>query len=351
MLTHELKDKRLPRTLLFYGPDGVGKYLTAVELARVVNCEEDGSSECTCRTCTAVKNLTSKNLFVVSRANLSNTFQLWKAFGVEKNNLVFFLRDLRRLVFSFADESGFSKEMQAVTDALLEPHELISNAGKIIETALIMLNSPAQRVIGIDRIRAIQKYLSLRGDEKAKFVILDGAEHMTEEAANSFLKISEDTPEHAVIVLTALRKEYLKETILSRCRIYRFVSLAEDTAVEIRKRVFPGCSGKRPDDTPMRMESYYAKLAAADMHIGMGVIREIADNGDAGAFFDFVIDLLMKRIRSSMNEDIGQLDTILRHINRASFLKMGIFAHHMNVQLALTDFLLNNIPEIIEYQS
>jgi len=68
------------------------------------------------------------------------------------------------------------------------------------------LNSSKQRVIGINRIREVQKYLSLRGEEKAKFVILDGAEYMTDKAANSFLKISEDTPEHAVIVLIALKK-------------------------------------------------------------------------------------------------------------------------------------------------
>jgi len=350
MLTHELQGNRLPGTLLFYGPDGAGKFLTAVELARVVNCEEDGSAVCACRSCTTIKNLISKNLFIISRANLTNIFHLWCNCGVEERNLPYFLRDIRRLTLSFADETRYQKEIQSLGDALMHPDALVDDPEKIIETALSMLNSSKQRVIGIDRIREVQKYLSLRGEEKAKFVILDGAEYMTEEAANSFLKISEDTPEHAVIVLTALKKEYLKETILSRCRVYRFVSLAENTAAAIRKHIFPMCAEKRPDDTKMRMESYYAKLAASDMHAGLGVIREISDNGDAGIFFDFIIGLLAEQVRSRKDIDIAQLDAILRHLNRASFLKKGVFVHHMNVQLALTDFLLNDIPDIIASQ-
>ncbi len=351
MLTHELQGNRLPRTLLFYGPDGAGKFLTAVELARVVNCEENSLSGCACRSCITIKNLLSKNLFIISRANLTNTFHLWHTCGVEERNLPYFLRDIRRLTLSFTDETRYQKDIQTISDALLHPETLIDNAEKVIENALSMLNSSKQRVIGIDRIREVQKYLSLRGEEKAKFVIFDGAEYMTEEAANSFLKISEDTPEHAVIVLTAPKKEYLKETILSRCRVYRFVSLDENTAVAIRKHIFPICAEKRPDDTKMSMESYYAKLAAADMHAGLGLIREISDNGDAGAFFDFIIGLLAEQVRSRKDIDIVQLDSILRHVNRASFLKKGVYVHHMNVQLALTDFLLNDIPDIIAYGS
>jgi len=190
----------------YYGPDGAGKFLAAVELARVVICEENGSSGCTCWFCVTIKNLLSKNLFIVSQANLANTFHLWHICGVEKKNLPYFLRDIRRFTLSIADETRYQKEIQTLDDTLLHQDELIGNAEQVIENALSVLNSSKQRVIGINRIREVQKYLSLRGEEKAKFVILDGAEYMTDKAANSFLKISEDTPEHAVIVLMALKK-------------------------------------------------------------------------------------------------------------------------------------------------
>jgi len=351
MLTHELRGNRLPGTLLFYGPDGTGKFLTAVELARVVNCPEGGKSDCTCRSCAAIKNLISKNLFIISRANLSNTFHLWHDYGVTEKNLLYFLRDVRRLVYSFMDEAGCQKEIQTINEIIIRQQDAVESVEEIIEIALSMLNSSKQRLIGIDRIREIQKYLSLRGDEKAKFVIIDGAENMTEQAANSFLKISEDTPEHALIVLTALKRESLKETILSRCRIYRFTSLGENTAADIRRRLFPGSKGKTFNAREKRMESYYKKIAGADMYTAAGLIREIADNQDAGAFFDFIIKILIERIRSNLYDNIEQLDTVSGHIKRISFLKKGVLVHHMNMQLALTDFLLNNFPEIISYLS
>jgi len=80
------------------------------------------------------------------------------------------------------------------------------------------------------------------------------------------------------------------------------------------------------------------------------LMREISDSGDAGVFFDFIIGLLTEQVRSRKYIDIVQLDAILRHVNRASFLKKEVFVHHMNVQLALTDFLLNDIPDIITYR-
>jgi len=110
------------------------------------------------------------------------------------------------------------------------------------------------------------------------------------------------------------------------------------------------CADKRPVDTKTRMESYYTKLDAADMHAGLGLIKEISDSGDTGVFFDFIIGLLTEQVRSWKDIDIVQLDAILRHVNRASFLKKEVFVHHMNVQLALTDFLLNDIPDIITYR-
>ena len=39
LLTGALAEDRLAQSLLFYGPDGVGKELAAAELARAINCQ------------------------------------------------------------------------------------------------------------------------------------------------------------------------------------------------------------------------------------------------------------------------------------------------------------------------
>jgi len=50
-----LREHRIPNGLLFYGPGGVGKRLTAIELAKAVNCEKQNGDACdTCLQCRKV---------------------------------------------------------------------------------------------------------------------------------------------------------------------------------------------------------------------------------------------------------------------------------------------------------
>jgi DNA polymerase-3 subunit delta' len=52
-----LRERRIPNGLLFYGPGGVGKRLTAIELAKAINCEKQNGEACdTCLSCRKVMN-------------------------------------------------------------------------------------------------------------------------------------------------------------------------------------------------------------------------------------------------------------------------------------------------------
>jgi len=53
---------------------------------------------------------------------------------------------------------------------------------------------------------------------RVRVVIVDPADAMTREAANSFLKTLEEPPAHVVLVLITAREEALPETVRSRCR-------------------------------------------------------------------------------------------------------------------------------------
>lgn len=73
------------------------------------------------------------------------------------------------------------------------------------------------RSIKIDDIRELQSWIMLRPLEaKRKVCVIVGAERMTEEAANAFLKTLEEPPEHTYILLLAEQAFFLKETIISR---------------------------------------------------------------------------------------------------------------------------------------
>jgi len=57
--------------------------------------------------------------------------------------------------------------------------------------------------------------------------ILENAERMTREAANSFLKLLEEPPGYMVFILVASTAAPLLPTIVSRCRIFRFQLLPQ----------------------------------------------------------------------------------------------------------------------------
>ena len=96
--------------------------------------------------------------------------------------------------------------------------------------------SPTAReaVIKIDAIRELQKklmYLPYEG--KIKIVIINDAENMNLQAANSFLKTLEEPPSKTLIILIASNPYQLLPTIVSRCQGIRFHPLPVEAVKKI----------------------------------------------------------------------------------------------------------------------
>jgi len=73
--------------------------------------------------------------------------------------------------------------------------------------------------IGIDDIRKLQRLANLPPYEgKRKVFIIDDAEYLSTEAANSLLKILEEPPPKVVWVLLTAEEPRLLPTIVSRCQ-------------------------------------------------------------------------------------------------------------------------------------
>ena len=73
--------------------------------------------------------------------------------------------------------------------------------------------------IGIDQVRELQKAANLKPFEgRYRVFIIDGAERLSEEAANALLKILEEPPDQVIMVLLAVDSELLLPTTVSRCR-------------------------------------------------------------------------------------------------------------------------------------
>lgn len=77
---------------------------------------------------------------------------------------------------------------------------------------------PADYTIKIDQIREIKNHIYLRPlENRKKIYIINKAEKMTIEASNSLLKILEEPPEFAMIILITAFPDTVLPTILSRC--------------------------------------------------------------------------------------------------------------------------------------
>lgn len=98
----------------------------------------------------------------------------------------------------------------------------------------VVLASGASDQIKIDQIRHIIGRIALRPFSAAlQVVIIDGAERLTEEAANSLLKALEEPSARTRFVLTTTRLSDCLPTIISRCQLIRCQPLAHEVVRRI----------------------------------------------------------------------------------------------------------------------
>jgi len=127
--------------------------------------------------------------------------------------------------------------------------------------------------IGIDRIREMQSSASLPPFEgRYKAFIIDGAEHLSLEAANCLLKTLEEPVGKVVFVLLAASDTLLPATVVSRCQRLELSPLSakeveaalsrrgiEPQKAKLLTRLCRGCLGwailSSSDDTPLQQRA------------------------------------------------------------------------------------------------
>lgn len=101
---------------------------------------------------------------------------------------------------------------------------------QVIERGLSDDGKRMQSVIPVEKIRAVGHTMSLTSGEGGwRVVIIDGAEEMNANAANALLKVLEEPPPRALILLVTHTPGRLLPTIRSRCSHLRLSSLALNT--------------------------------------------------------------------------------------------------------------------------
>ena len=88
--------------------------------------------------------------------------------------------------------------------------------------------------IGIDQVREVRREANLRPFEGSfRVLIFDGVERLTDEAANSILKLLEEPPDRVVLILLSSDASAVPSTIASRCQLLELRPLPLQTVAEV----------------------------------------------------------------------------------------------------------------------
>jgi DNA polymerase-3 subunit delta' len=94
--------------------------------------------------------------------------------------------------------------------------------------------------ISVEQTRGIAQFFSMTAGEGGwRIVIIDGADSMNMQASNAILKILEEPPPNAILILVAHRAGKLLATIRSRCRTLKIMPPDEEDFMTIMRRHLP----------------------------------------------------------------------------------------------------------------
>jgi len=188
-----LRTQRVPHALLFTGPRGVGKFTLARMFAQAANCERLTDDFCgECNTCQRI------------------------ALLAEPQTLI---------------EQGLAERGESADAATVERVPLIlqshPDVWALVPDPVRLKNPVARPMLRVGQLRAVQRAAYFQPMGRRRVFILDGADTMRWDVANVFLKILEEPPASATLILTAPSPYSLLPTIVSRCLQFHFAPLPQ----------------------------------------------------------------------------------------------------------------------------
>ena len=214
ILQRAVAGDRLPTGYLFAGPRNVGKTLTALQLAKAIDCRqrpdaEDPNQVDCCDRCEVCRR-------------------------IEDGSFAYF-----RLVFptSKALQEQLEKQRKRQQQGKPDQAENGEAGAGPRHLELIEIENAA---IHIDRVRDILKSANLKAPEGIwKIYLVQSAEKLSPEAGNLLLKTLEEPPPRTTFILTTSQPGDVLPTITSRCQVIDFGPVPSSQALPALREEFP----------------------------------------------------------------------------------------------------------------
>lgn len=228
-----LRNDRVPHALLFTGPRGVGKFMLARLFAQAATCERMKDDFCgECATCIRTSLLANQQSLI---------------------------------------EEGLTERGESADAAMVERTPLILQTHPDVWVLVpdpVRLKTPVARpVLRVGQLRAMQRAAYFQPLGRRRVFIIDGAETMRWDVADTFLKILEEPPGLATFILTAPSPYSLTSTIVSRCMQFHFAPVWQAQVETILK--------SHSDQSPAQIKSA-AQMAEGSPGRAMGMDVEDA---------------------------------------------------------------------------
>lgn len=241
-LSAELERNLIPSSVLISGAPYSSRMTAAIELALTLLGESDKFTS-----------LDTNSLIILSdrdmELRLTAAMNLYRR---QKNSrsLNFLIQSIRTFLLSFhaalsssADDALLSLASEVGDQLYLADPDFSEKEAdawlKTLDKSLSSLLAKNRKKGGfsIDNIRDIAAFFQSSGDD-GRAVILENIENVTQGAMNSILKLLEEPPKNAHIILVSENAGRILDTILSRVRKYELPSIRSDRAKAFLRDTF-----------------------------------------------------------------------------------------------------------------
>ena len=194
--------RTFPQALILEGEDTVGQYLFALELARVMNCENDGEESCNCTNCKWIREF--------SHPAVNNVSEIHFKADDDSSNTVISAKQANQIERSLALSSDyhrffifFSSKNATPTDETMEEFNKMGYSTNIdysINPLVPKTFSPT--------------------------------------TLNALLKSVEEPPEKTTFIFLTKTKENILQTIASRCLVFKLSGSKKEVNYDVVKNLF-----------------------------------------------------------------------------------------------------------------